>query len=189
MVSGILPIFGRGTCCRAALLLAALVLPCAALAQPTAAATGPVITTYDLNSGYTNPDGITEGPDGNMWFTEFSDTFTVGEITPSGTITDHPVAGPGDSAAGGITLSPGQRDLLYTVPAPDGYLGRITTTGTARGLPLRRQPAERHCRPPPQHLVHHRHREPAGWYYRADLPAGEGHHLDRPGLSAAPTGY
>jgi virginiamycin B lyase len=126
MISATMP----GTRCRAIGLIGALAVPSAALVQPAAAATGPVITTYGLNGGYVNPDGITEGPDGNMWFTEFSDAFTIGEITPGGSITDHPVPGPGDSAAGGITLSPDR----HAVPAPDGYLGRITTTGTARVL-------------------------------------------------------
>jgi virginiamycin B lyase len=131
MVSGIMPVSGRGACRGAAVLMAVLALPSAALAQPAAAAAAPAITIYNLNGGYTNADGITEGPDGNMWFTEFSTAMAIGEITPGGAITDHPVPEPNFSASGGMTRSPGGRDLLYTVSAPDGYIGRITTAGTA----------------------------------------------------------
>src|SRR5262249_26648268 len=40
------------------------------------------------NSG--TPEGICEGPDGNMWFTE-SDGMKVGRITPDGDIREYPI--------------------------------------------------------------------------------------------------
>ena len=36
------------------------------------------------------PDGITTGPDGNLWFTEFAAS-KIGRITPTGTITEFPI--------------------------------------------------------------------------------------------------
>ena len=37
------------------------------------------------------PFGITTGPDGNLWFTEYGGD-KIGRITPSGTITEFPAA-------------------------------------------------------------------------------------------------
>jgi streptogramin lyase len=39
------------------------------------------------------PIGITAGPDGNVWFTEFSGPAYVGRVTPAGDVTEFPSGG------------------------------------------------------------------------------------------------
>src|SRR5262252_6287005 len=55
----------------------------------------------DLNN---RPQGITRGPDGNLWFTETS-TDRIGRITPAGVVTEFsagitPGSGPNEITAG-----------------------------------------------------------------------------------------
>jgi streptogramin lyase len=57
------------------------------------------VTNYSLN-GYYNPYGITRGPDGNIWFTEYNTPSAIGKITPSGMITSYPIGNPPGIRAG-----------------------------------------------------------------------------------------
>src|SRR5439155_26521745 len=50
---------------------------------------GILTNLYSLPSGV-DPNFITAGPDGNMWFTEFVGG-NVGRVTPSGTVTQFPL--------------------------------------------------------------------------------------------------
>src|SRR5689334_17234101 len=51
-----------------------------------AKATG-TITEFHIPTNASSPDGITAGPDGNIWFTEkIGDK--IGRITPQGTVTE-----------------------------------------------------------------------------------------------------
>jgi streptogramin lyase len=79
------------------------------------------IGSYPVSDAYLI-DSITAGPDGALWFTNYSDA--IGRITTAGAITQFPVSG-----------SP-----YMITPGPDGALwftgvccsiGRITTTGVA----------------------------------------------------------
>ena len=72
-----------------------------------------------------NPSGITAGPDGNLWFTEFG-TNQIGRITTLGIITEFgPVSGSPDRIAAGP-----DGNLWFTEPFPfDRRIGRITTAG------------------------------------------------------------
>jgi len=75
------------------------------------------------------PEGITAGPDGNVWATEF----WVGEvtrITPSGGITEFPVA----STAQSIVTGP-DGNLWFTESGADA-IGRITPAGVASSFPI-----------------------------------------------------
>jgi streptogramin lyase len=64
------------------------------------------VTSYDL-SGYSNPYGMTTGPDGNIWFTEYNTPSAIGKITPSGTITSYPIRNPPGYGPVEITPGPG----------------------------------------------------------------------------------
>jgi virginiamycin B lyase len=74
------------------------------------------------------PAGITTGPDGALWFTEWNEN-AIGQITTDGTLTEYPLP----ITFGGLPFS--------IVVGPDGALwftshnaiGRITTTGTITG--------------------------------------------------------
>ncbi|MHB8599903.1 MAG: Vgb family protein [Ktedonobacteraceae bacterium] len=95
------------------------------------------ITEYSLPSslGSAEPESITSGPDGNLWFTEFSQTYgnNIGKITPDGQITLYP-----------ITTAKSEPDSIMS--GPDGNLwftefngnniGKITTGGQITEYPL-----------------------------------------------------
>jgi len=82
----------------------------------------------------TGPTGITSGPDGNLWFTEFWAN-RIGRMTPAGALTEFPIP----------TFETGPRGI---VAGPDGNLwfveshfnhtavARITTAGVVTEYPL-----------------------------------------------------
>jgi virginiamycin B lyase len=43
---------------------------------------------YEVPTKTAKPEGITDGPDGNLWFTEYG-TSEIGRITTTGTITEY----------------------------------------------------------------------------------------------------
>lgn len=99
--------------------------------------TGPLATVFGINSSEpaikefqlqdgSFPAGITTGPDGNLWFTEF-DRNQIGRITPGGTITEFTLPTP-DSEPSDITSGPDGN--LWFVEENLGVVGRITITGT-----------------------------------------------------------
>ena len=107
-------------------------------AGPVFAAPGDV-TEFALSPS-TSPYGITTGPDGNLWFTEFTAN-RIGRITPDGVVTEF---------ATGITAGSNPQEITA---GPDGNvwftefygnLGRITPGGTiteyATGVTLNSQP-------------------------------------------------
>ena len=73
------------------------------------------------------PHGITEGPDGNIWFTE-ADGAKIGRLTPAGVLTEFPVIGARSLA--GICAGPDGK-LWFTAFQSD-KIGRITTSGAIR---------------------------------------------------------
>ncbi len=86
-----------------------------------------VITQFSTGiSPEARPDGIAQGPDGNMWFTEGAGR--IGRITPAGAITEF---------SKGITLgaelegiATGADGNLWFVEYGGNRIGRITTSGT-----------------------------------------------------------
>jgi len=95
------------------------------IALPAQAATG-TFTEYDLGVGDIRASGITNGPDGAMWFTEFA-AQKIGRITTSGAITTFDV--PSSSDLQQITAA-NDGNLWFTVDSPGDQIGRITPTGT-----------------------------------------------------------
>jgi virginiamycin B lyase len=77
------------------------------------------------------PVGISTGPDGNLWFTEYAGN-KIGRITPSGQITEFPLPTPNNGPFG-ITDGP-DGNLWFTEQAH--MLGRITTAGQVAEFPL-----------------------------------------------------
>jgi streptogramin lyase len=71
------------------------------------------------------PNGITAGPDGNLWFTEVNSA-KIGRITPTGAITEFPVP-ISSSAPYGITRGPDGN--LWFTELGGNKIGRITPTG------------------------------------------------------------
>jgi streptogramin lyase len=113
---------------RGVLLVAAVALLVASIAQAAPIGT---LKQFRIPTANGNPKGITQGSDGNLWFTEShvnppqTDNHHVGRITPAGTITEFLVCQfcfPND-------IVQGPNDVLYFTKSDPG-LGRITTSGT-----------------------------------------------------------
>jgi len=74
------------------------------------------------------PLGITEGPDGNLWFTDIGHTPAIGRITPTGEITEFSTGL--DASAFPILIAAGlDGNLWFTMWGDQGGIGRITPTG------------------------------------------------------------
>jgi streptogramin lyase len=84
---------------------------------------GTGITEFALPSG-SAPQGITTGPDGNLWFTE-NGSPRIGTMTTAGAVTEYPV--PSGSAAARITAG-SDGNLWFTEPAGN-RIGRVTPAG------------------------------------------------------------
>ena len=72
------------------------------------------------------PLGITAGPDGNLWFTEY-DAGRIGRITPAGVVTEFS-AGITDGSSPRAIVTGADGNLWYT-DTNGRRIGRITTAG------------------------------------------------------------
>ncbi|HSE62077.1 MAG TPA: hypothetical protein VLG15_00550 [Thermoanaerobaculia bacterium] len=112
------------------LLLVGSLLPGAGLSAQT-------ITEFPLPNGSAAPAYIVTGPDGNLWFTEFSLNPKVGRITTEGTITEFVTPRP-DATPSGIVAGPdgnlwfSQADFEFGL---EGYISRITPAGEITQFP------------------------------------------------------
>ena len=102
------------------LLLAAAVCP----AQVT-------ITEYPARA-FSDPYGITAGPDGALWFTEFDPNWgnRIGRVTTAGTVSEYllpPLSDP-------VSITPGSDGALWF--AGSSVIGRITTAGAISEYPV-----------------------------------------------------
>jgi streptogramin lyase/O-glycosyl hydrolase len=92
------------------------------------------ITEYPLSISGSGPEGITAGPDGNLWFTELY-TGKIGKIGTGGTITEYTIT-TNISRFLGITAGP-DGNLWFTELYPGiGKIGKITPGGTITEYPL-----------------------------------------------------
>jgi virginiamycin B lyase len=104
---------------------------CAAVLLPACSTVGQ-ITEYAVPSSIGGPSGITSGPDGALWFTEWSAN-NIGRITTAGRVTEYPITTP-ESAPNAITAGP---DGALWFTETDAYnIGRITTTGSITEYPV-----------------------------------------------------
>lgn len=98
---------------------------CAAAEQQPVASAAPTITELPTPGLY--PSGITEGPDGNIWFTDESNNL-IGKMTPNGVVTTYPIP-TGNSMPREITAGP-DGNLWFTEFYFFGNkIGKITPAG------------------------------------------------------------
>ena len=93
--------------------------------------------------GIVQPDGITEGPDGDLWFTETA-ADKIGRVTTAGVVTHFPLppipipvgtqTNPG-SPPGPVAITVGPDGALWFVGVP-GAVGRINTAGVVTEFPV-----------------------------------------------------
>ncbi|HEY9084560.1 MAG TPA: hypothetical protein VIN40_01260 [Candidatus Tyrphobacter sp.] len=95
--------------------------PLPVLAPPGAA------TEYAIPTAGSHPFGLITGPDGNMWFTEFS-TDKVGDVTTSGTLTEVSTL-PAGTEPFGIAVGNDSR-LWFAEESSSNEVAAITTLGT-----------------------------------------------------------
>ena len=100
--------------------------------SPRPAATAvPSIIEYSIPTPFSEPYGITAGPDGNLWFTEYA-TSKIGKMTPAGVITEYTLAPTAYPA--GITLGPDGN--LWFAESQDDKIGKITPSGVITEYPI-----------------------------------------------------
>jgi uncharacterized repeat protein (TIGR01451 family) len=81
---------------------------------------------------YSTPLGITSGPDGDLWFAEFS-LGKIGRMTPSGSLSEYDVPFDGRSVPTFITSGP-DGNLWFSFGP--GSIGRITPQGVITEYPV-----------------------------------------------------
>jgi streptogramin lyase len=86
---------------------------------------GQAIQVFAVPTANSDPNSITAGPDGNLWFTEQAGG-KVGKITTAGVITEFPIPTPA-SSPNGIATGP-DGNLWFTEGFPS-KIGRITPAG------------------------------------------------------------
>jgi uncharacterized protein (TIGR03437 family) len=95
-----------------------------------------VITEYPIPTSNSGPAGITQGSDGNLWFTEYGGN-KIGRITTAGAITEYPVPRL-DSWLAGITQGPDGN--LWFAEFNGFRIGKISTSGAITEYPLPNNP-------------------------------------------------
>ncbi len=93
-------------------------------------------TEYSIPNPASDPIEITAGPDGNLWFAEWSGK--IGRITPSGQITEFSPPETGNLA--GIAAGPGGN--LWFTARYDNKIGRITPDGQVTEFRIPSEDAE-----------------------------------------------
>jgi virginiamycin B lyase len=92
------------------------------------AAANPSITEYSSGiSGNSQPTGIARGPDGAMWFTEYT-AAKIGRIDVAGGVAENPPAGDRQLAAGSFPIqivAGSDGDLWFTEAGDPGRIGRL----------------------------------------------------------------
>ena len=93
------------------------------------------VTSYPLPTSGDGEAGIAAGPDGAMWFTEYSNNTLakIGRITTSGVFTEYALPNP---ASEPTTITAGPDGALWFIEATTTNIGRITTSGTITEIPM-----------------------------------------------------
>jgi streptogramin lyase len=82
------------------------------------------ITEYSLPSGGGAPEGITAGPDGNLWFT-IGYPNKIGKMTPTGEVTEYSGAEEGFSTG----IATGLDKNLWVTESDSSKIAKVTTSG------------------------------------------------------------
>jgi streptogramin lyase len=85
-----------------------------------------MLKQFKIPTANSGPRGITQGSDGNVWFTE-GNARNIGRATPKGAITEFSVAAMCNCFPNG-DITQGPNNVLYFT-TDDNTLGRITTSG------------------------------------------------------------
>lgn len=87
----------------------------------------PKVTEFTVPTGASGPTGITEGPDGALWFVE-KEGNNIGRITTAGSVTnEYPISTAGSQST---SIGAGPDGALWFTESQTNKIGRITTAGT-----------------------------------------------------------
>ena len=89
------------------------------------------ITDFPITTADSEAGGITAGPDGNLWFTEFG-VGKIGRITTGGTVTEFPAAAGGNPQ---FIVVGSDGNLWFTQTTVD-RIGHMTTSGSFGDFPV-----------------------------------------------------
>src|SRR5262245_35555360 len=90
------------------------------------------LTSFRILTNNCEPDGITLGPDSNMWFAEAAAN-QIGRIDPKGTITEFVVPQSGSAPTDIVAGADGALWFTEESGFPEG-IGRVTTSGEFTGF-------------------------------------------------------
>ena len=90
------------------------------------------ITEFSIPTNNSQPNGITSGPDDDVWFTEYYGN-KIGQITPSGTITEFSV--PTENSYPQDIVSGPDGNLWFTEDGGNN-IGRVTPSGIFTEFPV-----------------------------------------------------
>jgi virginiamycin B lyase len=113
---------------RACAVAAAAIAVVAGTAGTARAAWVAQLTAFPAPRSGTAVQGITRGPDGNVWFTEYSGQ-RIGRVTPDGAITEFPIGRP-SYGRGAEDIVAGPDGNLWFAEIEGDSIGRITPGGT-----------------------------------------------------------
>src|SRR5215831_14064201 len=99
----------------------------------TPVAAGSLFKSFRIPTNNSQPEGITLGPDGNMWFAEAAAN-QIGRIDPKGNITEFVVPQPQSAPVDIVAGADGALWFTEASGFPDG-IGRVTTSGAVTGFP------------------------------------------------------
>lgn len=88
------------------------------------------VSSYSVGAG-SGLSHIIEGPDGNVWFTEFSSA-QVGKLTPAGVLTEYPL----QTDAGPRGLTAGPDGNIWVAEDSKAALARVTPAGVVTEFPV-----------------------------------------------------
>jgi streptogramin lyase len=111
---------------------AAIVVGLLTVGGAASAATAWTIDEFPVFTPSGLPNEITQGPDGNLWFTERTGG-VVGRITPAGVVTEFPIADP-DPRPEGIAAGPDGN--LWVVLRNANAIARVTPDGDMTLFPV-----------------------------------------------------
>lgn len=108
------------------------------LTVPVPGVSGQTVTEFPLPTAGSSPWRITAGPDGNLWFTEFTYDSRIGRMTTAGSVTEFVVPTRFVNPAG-IAAGPDGNIWFTEADFDNGtaaLIGRISPAGTITEFPL-----------------------------------------------------
>lgn len=100
---------------------------------PTACVLSGTPARFPTPTANSKPNGMTRGPDGNLWFLE-DQASKIGRLTPSGVMTEFPL--PLSAESGLNSLVTGPDGNLWFTSYFDKKIGKVTTAGVVTVYPL-----------------------------------------------------